>query len=664
MAKWGLRKKSLMALLLACLVALAPAALIGWQVLDGVRDHFGRAFADNFTQLNRQRILAPVSRELALSQRLADSEVTRRWLRNESDPAARELFFREADGYRRDLLGRAYFIASAATGHYYFNDDQPLSEAPRYRLSRQAADDGWFYNSLKAGARYNINVNPDLKLKTTRVWINVQVRDGEKVIGLTGAGLDVGGFLRDFVNSGQPGVTPIIVDEDGAIQAHMDPTLIAYNSGASGTQGASGRGMVFNLLDPGSGRDELRSALHAAQADPQSVQSAWVSIDGVRQLVSVAYMPELHWHVLTVVDLGAARVLDTDWLWPAAIGLVLLFAALLLCFGYAIERLMLRPLRRLQQSARAIANGSYDVRLPPGGQDEIGDLSRAFGVMADKVRQHTAELESKVRERTSELEDANRAMAAAHKKIGDSIDYASLIQRAILPDRQLTQSLGAHHFVLWKPRDVVGGDFYVFRSDGANCLLGIMDCAGHGVPGALMTMLARAAIDLAITEAGPADPAGILTRTDSAIRAMLADAQLPRALATNTDAGLVYIDRQSGSLRYAGAKISLYASDGETLREVPGGKRALGDKRIGTYQNIELRMEPGWTYYLATDGFLDQAGGEHGFGFGNTRFAEMLKRHARQPLTDQAAAFTEALARYQGEMPQRDDITLLSFRFE
>ena len=230
----GFAQKSLMALLLACLVALAPAALIGWQLLDGVRDHFGRAFADNFTQLNRQRILAPVSRELALSLRLADSEVTRRWLRNESDPAARELFFREADGYRRDLLGRAYFIASAATGNYYFNDDQPLSEAPRYTLSRGAADDGWFYKSLQASALYNINVNPDLKLKTTRVWINAQVRDGDKVLGLTGAGLDVGGFLRDFVNSGQAGVTPIIVDETGAIQAHMDPTLIAYNSGAGG----------------------------------------------------------------------------------------------------------------------------------------------------------------------------------------------------------------------------------------------------------------------------------------------------------------------------------------------------------------------------------------------------------------------------------------------
>jgi serine phosphatase RsbU (regulator of sigma subunit) len=649
-----------MALLLACLVALAPAALIGWQVLDGVREHFGRAFSDNFTQLNRQRILAPVSRELALSQRLADSEVTRRWLRHESDPAARELFFREADGYRRDLLGRAYFIASAASGNYYFNDDQPLSETPRYTLSKSAADDAWFYLTLASPAKYNINVNPDLKLKTTKVWINVQVRDGDRVIGLTGSGLDVGGFLREFVNSGQPGVTPIIVDEEGAIQAHMDASLIAYNSGAGG----AARGTVFNLLDGGEGRAELAAAMKAARTDPQSVQSAWVKMDGIRQLVSVAYMPELHWHVLTVVDLGAARVLDTDWLWPAAIGLVVLFAAMLLCFGYAIERLMLRPLRRLQQSARAIADGSYDVRLPPGGQDEIGDLSRAFGVMADKVPQHTAELDTPGRAPTSELEDANRAMAAAHKKIDDSIDYASLIQRAILPDRQLTQSLGAHHFVLWKPRDVVGGDFYVFRSDGANCLLGIMDCAGHGVPGALMTMLARAAIDLAITEAGPADPAAILTRTDNAIRAMLADAQLPRALATNTDAALVYIDRQGGRLRYAGAKISLYASNGEELREVPGGKRALGDKRTETYENIELRMESGWTYYLVTDGFLDQAGGEHGFGFGNTRFAEMLKTHARRPLTEQAAAFTQALAEYQGGRPQRDDITLLSFRFE
>ncbi|RCI71985.1 hypothetical protein DT376_26160, partial [Pseudomonas aeruginosa] len=115
---------------------------------------------------------------------------------------------------------------------------------------------------------------------------------------------------------------------------------------------------------------------------------------------------------------------------------------------------------------------------------------------------------------------------------------------------------------------------------------------------------------------------------------------------------------------FAGAKISLYASDGEEVQELKGARRAIGDKRRGDYRNIEVPLAPGWTFYLSTDGFLDQAGGEHGFGFGSRRFADMLRDHARQPLPEQAEAFVATLAEYQGEHPQRDDITILSFRFD
>lgn len=661
MARWGLRTKSLLALILACAIALLPASLIGWQVFDNVRDHFGRAYAENLTLLNLQKIRAPLTRELALSLRLANSEVTRRWLRNEDDPAARDLFFREAEGYRHDLSGKAYFIVSAGPGNgYYFNgDEEPVSQAPRYRLSRGEPRDAWFYATADASEPYNINISYDRGLHRTAVWVNAQVRDAGRVLGVAGASLDFTGFLREVTESGDAGVTPIVVDEAGAIQAYHDVSRIVWDAGALGR----GQGDVYRLVDNPEDAETLRAALRTARSSGE-VQTVSVSLAGKPQLLSAAYIPELRWHVLTAVDLGASRAVDADWLWPSVIGLALLVAAMLLGFGYAVERLMLRPLRRLQQSARAIAGGSYDVVLPPAGQDEIGDLSRAFGVMAEKVRTHTAELETKVRERTSALEDANRAMAAAHKQIGDSIDYASLIQRAILPDRQMVRSLGARHFVLWKPRDVVGGDFYVFRSEGANCLLGVMDCAGHGVPGALMTMLARAAVDVAVAETGLADPAALLRGIDAAIRAMLADAQLPRTLALNTDAGLAYVDRAAGRLVYAGAKISLYASDGEQLREVQGARRALGDKRIGEYHNVDMPLESGWTYYLVTDGFLDQAGGEHGFGFGNRRFADMLIKHARLPLSEQALAFSRALDEYRGGRPQRDDITLLSFRFE
>ncbi|MNP06213.1 Stage II sporulation protein E (SpoIIE) [compost metagenome] len=77
-----------------------------------------------------------------------------------------------------------------------------------------------------------------------------------------------------------------------------------------------------------------------------------------------------------------------------------------------------------------------------------------------------------------------------------------------------------------------------------------------------------------------------------------------------------------------------------------------------------MPLQSGWTFYLCTDGFLDQAGGEHGFGFGNSRFAAMLRNHARLPLAEQARVFAATLADYQGERPQRDDITILSFRFD
>jgi serine phosphatase RsbU (regulator of sigma subunit) len=97
---------------------------------------------------------------------------------------------------------------------------------------------------------------------------------------------------------------------------------------------------------------------------------------------------------------------------------------------------------------------------------------------------------------------------------------------------------------------------------------------------------------------------------------------------------------------------------------LPGARRALGDKRQGDYHNQQIALQPGRTFYLCTDGFLDQAGGERGFGFGNSRFADMLRRHASLPLNEQSAAFSDTLAAYQGDYPQRDDITMLCFRFD
>ncbi|SDT09440.1 Serine phosphatase RsbU, regulator of sigma subunit [Halopseudomonas litoralis] len=665
MAAFGLRGKSLLALLLACLLALLPAGLIGWQLVQKVHGHFAQAFASNVTELNREKIYAPISRELALALRLARSEITRQWLLDEQDPDKRELFFLEAEGYRRDFRDHAYFIAPLNSLNYYFNSDaQTFSTQPRYRIDTDDPANAWFSSSLATTDNYNLNVDHNWQLNTTRLWLNILVRDANgKPLALAGSGLDLSNFIAEFIASEQPGVTPMILDRNGAIQAHQDRSLIALNSGAN--HQAQPATMLPALVGTAAAAADLQELLAQAAATPGSLHLLTLPLQGREQLLAVTYVPELNWYIANAIDLSTANILGSQWLWPLMLMLVLMLLAVTLIFAAGIERLVLRPLTQLRHSAQALAAGHYEVRLPSTRNDEIGELSDAFAVMVDKVHSHTRELESRVQERTHELQQANREMASAHQKIRDSIDYASLIQRSILPDRPLLENLGDGHAILWRPRDVVGGDFYIFRElDEQKYLLGVVDCAGHGVPGALMTMLAHAALDQAISDCPAIDPAAILQRTDEILRGMLSDTPQFRSLATSMDAGLVYVDRRARQLYFSGAKISLYYSDGEQIEYVAGGRRALADKRVGEYHNMQVALRSTQTFYLSTDGFLDQAGGDQGFGFGNRRFADMLREHAQLPLAEQKHIFSSTLARYQGDHQQRDDITMLLFRFD
>lgn len=660
----GLRAKSMLALGLACVIALVPAAIVGWSVLEGARQHFGEAFAENFTRLNREQIVAPVARDLALSMRLADSQVTRRWLLDRDDPDKRDLFFAEAEGYRRDFRSQSYFVISADSGDYYFNDaGEAFNDAPRYTLAPDNPGDAWFFNTLAQEADYNINVNPDVQLGTTRVWINVLVEAGDQRIGLAGTGLDLSGFLGQFIHDHPQGVTPMILDRNGAIQAHPDPDLISFGS----TTGSPAEGQsiitLAGLLLDNDHRARLERAMARAQASPDEVPLVPVTLGGREQLLALAYIPELEWHVVTAVDLGLAPVLEGAWLRGGLLAVALILLILLVGFGLAVDRLLLRPIRELQQSAGAIAQGDYQVSLPPAGRDELGDLTRTFGIMAGRVRDHTQELEARVEERTARLRQTNLEMTEAQRQIRESIDSASLIQRAILPDARLRGRLGPHHFVLWRPRDVVGGDFYVFHHDQRDrYLVGVVDCAGHGVPGALMTMLARAALDQAVNHLGMDSPAAVLSYADATVREMMQDADSQREVTTHMDVGLAFVDLGQGVLRYAGARISLYQSDGSRVETVKGGKRALGDRRVGQYQDTLLALDPATTYYLVTDGYLDQAGGEAGYGLGQTQFKALLLANARRPMSEQAAALEKALDDYRGEYEQRDDVTVLAFR--
>lgn len=335
-----------------------------------------------------------------------------------------------------------------------------------------------------------------------------------------------------------------------------------------------------------------------------------------------------------------------------------MFLAGLLVVGVAISYVIvsarvIRPLSRLARQSHAIASdrSTTDDLLLATGSDEIARLAEAFnGVL---LRQRQA---------FEQLDRTNQRLRDVNKQVDDSIRYAALLQRSILPDRQLTERFGTDHFVLWQPRDTVGGDYYVFHDDGGRCLAGVADCAGHGVPGAMMTMLARAGIDRFIQQVGISSPAAVLQATNAGMHLVLSEARLSRALATSMDVGLVLIDFDAELLRFSGAKISLYWSDGRTVETVKGDNRSLWDRRAGVYHDHEMPLRRDVTYYMATDGLFDQSGGDLGFGLGTERFREWLLDHATKPLAEQHEAFTRSISEFRGDYPQRDDITMLSFR--
>ncbi len=659
--KWGLRARTGALLLSATGITVVAAVAIGSRLVGDIRRDLCSALARDQSRLTQQRILAKVSQELALSQRLAGSPLLEEWVEHEKDSVRRMRFFREAEGYRRAFAGKSYFVAPVPSRNYFYADRKTGGKPILgYVINPKKPQDAWFFTALRQAAGYALNVDLDRKFGVTNVWINVVARGLRgRPIAVIGTGLELTAFLKQVLESREPGVTTMIVDRNGVIVAHPDIRRMEFNvSGNSSTEKTLAR-----LASSPAGGARLTALLDQALKSPEDAPTAEAVLDGAERVVAMSAIPGLGWTVVAAVDLKSGYVLSpTRVLEISAISAVLL-VFLLIVASVGIHGMVLRPLVQLTEVVRQIEVGDYRVRLNSTRSDELGELSRAFDGMAQQVRAHTENLERLVEARTSELALAHQDVQAAHRKLTDSIRYASLIQTAILPTHALREAFQGEYFVVWQPRDVVGGDLYVYRSQQNGCILGVIDCAGHGVPGACMTMTAHAALEVAVGSENWNDPAGLLQLTDQTARGMI-PGDLGGQVATNMDMGLCSVDLSRREVSFAGARISLFWSDGEGCEMVPGSRRGVNDRRPGAYSNTIVALYPGRTFYLATDGLLDQSGGEFGYGFGQRRFMDWIAKHSSLPLAEQQVRLQETLERYQGDHPQRDDITILAFRFD
>jgi serine phosphatase RsbU (regulator of sigma subunit) len=331
--------------------------------------------------------------------------------------------------------------------------------------------------------------------------------------------------------------------------------------------------------------------------------------------------------------------------------LTALLSILALLSFLVIRRRIVQPVHQLLRESQRIQADRSQGFFSSSGSDEISGLAEGFnGVLAT------------MRQAMDDLATSHRDLLAAQGQINESLDYASILQQAILPASVLQESLGQAHGLLWLPRERVGGDFYLAHREGRRILVGLADCAGHGVAGAMMTMLARAGVERAIRELGILSPAALLARTDQEMRGLLGEAGNSRAVATSMDMALVLIDPREGWLRFAGARLGLHWSDGVRGGRVRGGNRSLGDGRSNAWEDHQIALNAGVTYTLSSDGLIDQSGEADGFSLGFERFEGWLGDMASLPPTEQIQTLHQRLQRFQGRQPQRDDISVILFQ--
>lgn len=277
------------------------------------------------------------------------------------------------------------------------------------------------------------------------------------------------------------------------------------------------------------------------------------------------------------------------------------------------------------------------------------------------------ESERALRESKQELLKAHEDLTKTQEQIIDSISYAKLIQQSILPSRAEMDRYLNEYFTFLKSRDIVGGDYYLLKKTTGGVFVAVVDCTGHGVPGALMTMMTSTLLTRVI-ETNPDDsPASLLAKLHDMVREALEAQSDQKHFENGLDIALCKVCSEEQHIIFAGGGLPLIIADEHGVREIAGDRLHLGfsqEKRSIVFTDHILPLTPGSRYYLITDGILDLPGGLYGHGYGRKKLLTLLKGLSHLPMTEQRDQVIQELTTYKGSWNVKDDMTIIGFRIE
>jgi serine phosphatase RsbU (regulator of sigma subunit) len=330
---------------------------------------------------------------------------------------------------------------------------------------------------------------------------------------------------------------------------------------------------------------------------------------------------------------------------------------------------LVEALRQTTTFANEVGKSNFDYPYTPLSDEDV--LGHALIKMRDELAESERILEQKVIERTAEVvrqkEEINQQrekLEELYKDVTDSIRYAKRLQDSILPtDHYIEKSL-PDCFVLFKPKDIVSGDFYWFSETENKVLFSAVDCTGHGVPGAFMSLIGANALNQ-IIQSKVDEPAIILNELNRLSSEALNKSDEGRdKVRDGMDLALCAIDKKFKTLEYAGANNPLYIVRGEEIQEIKADKFAIASFEHGemNYTNHIIELQKGDIIYIFSDGYADQFGGAKGKKFMYKQFRDLLLSIKSMDMRRQKEVLNEKIEQWKGSFEQVDDILVIGVR--
>ncbi len=273
------------------------------------------------------------------------------------------------------------------------------------------------------------------------------------------------------------------------------------------------------------------------------------------------------------------------------------------------------------------------------------------------------------RRQTNLMEDINLKLVEAGQVTADSIVYASRIQTGLLPSRMNLNKDLVSVDVLWKPRDVIGGDVYwrsEFTGENQPFTLGLIDCTGHGVPGALVSSVVLSSLKRIYSEEPALNPGLALAKLGNLVRQALKQDTEESRSNDGFDAGFCKVDPVSKTLIFSSARINLFVipRSEQAIQRIFGNQEALGYKGTEPYKMLKEEAIVALGQHLfcmVSDGLIDQPGGPEGIAFGPKRMMALFERHRQSSAPELIKAIEIAVEEWRGNQLQRDDYSAMAF---